>query len=296
MLWQALTGRRLWRGQNDDQVIRQVLAGKLPSPSELVPGCAPELERICMKAMAHDRNDRYSTAAEMRAEIEEFLQARRASLSTRQLSVFMTRRFEGERQLMAQRVQSLLVAIEPEIRPRRSSRPPRDSRTPTVVTRRPETSLSKFRAMAVPIAAAAAIAALISFGVALSNRKGKGNGSESGSAVAEPGAGQLSPPPAARDVPTPYATGRDGEGEAAALEGEDIMPMPMPMPAPFVAPPAASPHEHVSAPFAKNAGTHKSSSAERDVAAPPVLVPPASCSTPFTVDQGGIKRFKADCL
>jgi serine/threonine protein kinase len=73
MLWEALTGDKMWRGLSDGAIINHVINGRITPPRELKPDLPEELERICMKALAFDREDRYASAAELEADLERFL-------------------------------------------------------------------------------------------------------------------------------------------------------------------------------------------------------------------------------
>jgi serine/threonine-protein kinase len=53
ILWQALTGRKLWKDLSDAEIFQNVASGNVPMPSSIKPGIPPELEAICMKALAH---------------------------------------------------------------------------------------------------------------------------------------------------------------------------------------------------------------------------------------------------
>jgi serine/threonine-protein kinase len=70
MLWQAMTGRRMWRGLTSSQMLVQVAVGEIPKPREVNPSVDPELADICMKALALSPGDRYANAAEFQAALE----------------------------------------------------------------------------------------------------------------------------------------------------------------------------------------------------------------------------------
>jgi len=73
MLWEAAAGERLWKGDSDATIMNRVLNGEIPSPREKRPEVREELERICMKALAADRNNRYPTAADLEQDLEVLL-------------------------------------------------------------------------------------------------------------------------------------------------------------------------------------------------------------------------------
>jgi serine/threonine-protein kinase len=65
VLWETLTGARLYQGDSDVAVFAKVLEGKVPPPSDVAPGIPPGLDDIVMRALAQDPDDRYPTARDM---------------------------------------------------------------------------------------------------------------------------------------------------------------------------------------------------------------------------------------
>ncbi len=63
--------------QNRWQTIREIAEGHARRPSELRPGFNSDLERIMMKALAENRDERFATAGEFGTEITRFLAERR---------------------------------------------------------------------------------------------------------------------------------------------------------------------------------------------------------------------------
>jgi serine/threonine protein kinase len=82
MLWEAATGERMWAGQSDAQIMNNVINNKVPAPREVNPECPEELERIVMKALSYDRENRHGTAAELQAELEAFVGREAPSIRT----------------------------------------------------------------------------------------------------------------------------------------------------------------------------------------------------------------------
>jgi tRNA A-37 threonylcarbamoyl transferase component Bud32 len=69
VLWEATTGERLFRRDNEMQVLRAICDEPVPLPSTKREGYPPALERIVMRALSQRREDRYDTAADMRSEL-----------------------------------------------------------------------------------------------------------------------------------------------------------------------------------------------------------------------------------
>ncbi len=73
VMWESLTLKRLFKGGNDADTMRQVLESTVPTPSAINPDVPVELDAIVMKALARDPADRFSTAKEVSDAIEEVL-------------------------------------------------------------------------------------------------------------------------------------------------------------------------------------------------------------------------------
>ncbi len=72
-LWETLTSRRLFDGENEGAVLQQVLNGKVTPPSELVEGLPAGVDEIILKGLRRNPNDRYQTAREMAVDLEDVL-------------------------------------------------------------------------------------------------------------------------------------------------------------------------------------------------------------------------------
>lgn len=73
ILWEALTGERLFLGESDLQTVRNVQAAVVRAPSEINRQVPPELDRIVIRALARNVSERYGSAREMAVDIYKFL-------------------------------------------------------------------------------------------------------------------------------------------------------------------------------------------------------------------------------
>ncbi|RYZ05906.1 MAG: serine/threonine protein kinase [Myxococcales bacterium] len=105
MLWEALSGVRLWKGLPDAAIMNRVLAGAIPEPKNEHEPIPPELLAICKRSLAPQRTARYQTARELEVALEEYLAARSHYASARELSRFMNERFARQREDIALRVE-----------------------------------------------------------------------------------------------------------------------------------------------------------------------------------------------
>jgi len=71
VLWEALTGRRLFRRETELATMRAIVDDPIPHPSEIVP-IAPELDAIVMRALRKRKDARFATAHEMAVALEKF--------------------------------------------------------------------------------------------------------------------------------------------------------------------------------------------------------------------------------
>jgi eukaryotic-like serine/threonine-protein kinase len=80
VLWELLTGERLFLGQNDVESLHNCLVRVIPPPSSIVPGLPATFDEILCRGLARDPAHRYPTAREMALEIENCIEAVRPSM------------------------------------------------------------------------------------------------------------------------------------------------------------------------------------------------------------------------
>jgi eukaryotic-like serine/threonine-protein kinase len=65
LLWELLTGTRLFKGATAEEVAEAVMSSEIPPPSALRPAVPPELDALVNRALARRAEDRFQTAAEI---------------------------------------------------------------------------------------------------------------------------------------------------------------------------------------------------------------------------------------
>ncbi len=71
VFWEMLTIERLYKRNSDFENMTAIVTEDPVLPSSRKPNISPELERICMRMLAKDPNDRYQTADELVEALEE---------------------------------------------------------------------------------------------------------------------------------------------------------------------------------------------------------------------------------
>jgi eukaryotic-like serine/threonine-protein kinase len=94
VLWEALTGRRLFRRDTELATMRAIVDDPIPKPSELAT-VPPDLEAIAMRALRKRRDARFQSAHEMAAALERYAFAQEG-FSPIQVATYMKSLFTSE--------------------------------------------------------------------------------------------------------------------------------------------------------------------------------------------------------
>jgi hypothetical protein len=81
MLYMVLTNRLPFMGRNPYEVYKKVLDEDPTPPGQINPKISPELEKVCLCALAKDREERFQTAKAMGEDIERCLRGEPAQAS-----------------------------------------------------------------------------------------------------------------------------------------------------------------------------------------------------------------------
>jgi len=73
VLYEMLTGRLPFKATRLQELLRQVIEDEPQPPRQLVPQLPPDLERICLKALAKKQQDRYTTAGDFAEDLRGVL-------------------------------------------------------------------------------------------------------------------------------------------------------------------------------------------------------------------------------
>jgi serine/threonine-protein kinase len=96
ILWELLSGRRLFKADNEAATLRATLRADVPSLAPLRPGITSELEGIVARALQRHASMRYATASEMRHDLLKCLRAIDSTPNASSIAAFMVANFASE--------------------------------------------------------------------------------------------------------------------------------------------------------------------------------------------------------
>lgn len=95
--WELLTGRRLFRRDDPNSTLKAVSDAEILPPSQLRSGLPKKLDRIVMRALERNRDERYDTALELARELTRFAATGFEVITPADLAALMDELFTGGR-------------------------------------------------------------------------------------------------------------------------------------------------------------------------------------------------------
>jgi serine/threonine protein kinase len=93
ILYELTTGQLPFSGESEYAVLNQIVNDDVPPPSQIVPEYPPALEKIVLRALARDPDQRYPTAVLLQQHIEDFAHENRLRVSPLVLARLMSTLF-----------------------------------------------------------------------------------------------------------------------------------------------------------------------------------------------------------
>ncbi|WP_425537952.1 serine/threonine-protein kinase [Myxococcus stipitatus] len=97
VLYEASTGRRLFKRDSVEATIIAATQAQVTPPSEVSPGFAPELERIILRLLEKAPEARYQSARELSLDLERFRASRSWTSGGRELAALVTSLFPADK-------------------------------------------------------------------------------------------------------------------------------------------------------------------------------------------------------
>jgi hypothetical protein len=128
VLWELLTGCRLFRKETDAESLKAVLDQEIPAPSAVRPELPALYDSIVLRALERDPERRYATARELGQALTRALFASGVHIGLADLAEWMDELFPGERERRQELVSnSAKAGPERAARSKRSDPPPAPS-------------------------------------------------------------------------------------------------------------------------------------------------------------------------
>ncbi|HEX8821676.1 MAG TPA: serine/threonine-protein kinase [Archangium sp.] len=114
ILYEMLTGERLFVGESDYSTLEKVRNADIPTPRQFNPNVPAGLEKVMLKALARDVEDRYQWASDFQEDLMRFLLAGDAIYSSKHLSGFMKEVFAEDILREAEKMERYASIQRPE--------------------------------------------------------------------------------------------------------------------------------------------------------------------------------------
>jgi TonB family protein len=89
VIYEMVTGKKVFSGDSELSILEQVRAPKLQPPRQVDSAVPPEVERIVLRALETNREARYQTAAELGSDLDAALRSIRPAPSSAELGAFL---------------------------------------------------------------------------------------------------------------------------------------------------------------------------------------------------------------
>ncbi|MGE5184147.1 MAG: protein kinase domain-containing protein [Acidobacteriota bacterium] len=96
MLYECLTGERLFQGETDFSTLEKVRNVDVQPPRAVNPDIPEAVERVILKALAKDVDDRYQWCSEMLADLQQYLMSQDVVFTAKSLSSWLKETFAQE--------------------------------------------------------------------------------------------------------------------------------------------------------------------------------------------------------
>ena len=111
MMWEALVKRRLTAGDSEAAVVTKRTQGAQPAVASANPDVPAALAAICDKALAQNPEDRFATAAEMKAALEEYLDTAGLRATDTEIGALVSGAFVAERERIRELLEKQIMSL-----------------------------------------------------------------------------------------------------------------------------------------------------------------------------------------
>ncbi len=118
ILWEAITGRRMWKGSAEGAIAHRLSLGDIPKITDFVPEAPLHLKAICERALAPRLEERYPSAIAMRQDLEGYLAAIAYRPAPRDFGALVSSAFAEERARLTALIEQQMLTLRDPGKPR----------------------------------------------------------------------------------------------------------------------------------------------------------------------------------
>lgn len=92
-MWELLVGEKLFGGSNDMAILKKIYECRIPTPRTINPNIPEDLEKILLKSLSRNRDDRFSDMEEFNRALTKFLYSKFPDYSSSSLKDYLNKEF-----------------------------------------------------------------------------------------------------------------------------------------------------------------------------------------------------------
>jgi serine/threonine protein kinase len=108
LLYEMVTGKRLFIGESDFATLEKVRNAEVTPPKEHNPNISDALQAVVLKALARERDERYQTAAELHDDLQQFLIQDNTVFTGKRFGEVLKEEYHEEIDIERQKVEAFL--------------------------------------------------------------------------------------------------------------------------------------------------------------------------------------------
>jgi serine/threonine-protein kinase len=112
ILFEVVTGRRLWQGLGEVEVLGRLARGEIPSLAAISHEAPAPLLQICQIALRAKPEDRFASAGEMRDALDEYLWQSGGAPTISEIGALISKEFRAEREKLREFIDASLARLK----------------------------------------------------------------------------------------------------------------------------------------------------------------------------------------
>ncbi len=113
LMYEMMTGKRLFLGESDFSTLEKVRNADVPPPTQHNPSISPELERVLLKSLAKERDERYQWASELHDDLQQFLIENNTIFNAKRLAALMQAEYRTDIEAEMAKMEEFMHAPAP---------------------------------------------------------------------------------------------------------------------------------------------------------------------------------------